>query len=153
MDDGLNKDVQPIYIGLNWPDILEYTAGGLTTGAPYLFSVQAINRNGYSVHSATATYYACIAPPTVASPTQVSTNQTTLTITVEWKKPTDNGGCSILGYRLYRTAGSSDKFDQTTPSTLVADLANTNPSINQHTISLPSGTIGHIYKFMIEAYN
>jgi hypothetical protein len=154
MDDGLNKDLQPVYIGMNIPDITQYTAGGLTTGSPYLFSVQAINRNGYSVHSSTATYYACVAPPLVDKPAQVSTDHVAQTITIEWQKPTDNGGCSILGYRLYRTAGSSDKFDQTTPAVLVATLTATNPSLVQHTIDLSSGgTVGHIYKFMLEAYN
>lgn len=153
MDDGLNKDLKPVYVGMHIPDITEYTAGGLTTGFPYLFSVQAINRNGYSVHSATATYYACVAPPVVGTPTQVSTDHVAKAITIEWRKPTDNGGCSILGYRLYRTDGSSDRFDQTTPGVLVATLTATNPSITQHTIDLSSGTIGHIYKFMLEAYN
>mmetsp|Transcript_23478 Transcript_23478/g.36172 ORF Transcript_23478/g.36172 Transcript_23478/m.36172 type:complete len:316 (-) Transcript_23478:2014-2961(-) len=110
-DDGINKDLSPIYTGLNRPEILEYTAGGLTTGLPYLFSVQAINKNGYSSHSTNAIIYPCVAPPTLATPTYVSSDQTAKTITVEWTKPTDNGGCSLLGFRLYRTAGSTDYFD------------------------------------------
>jgi hypothetical protein len=154
MDDGLNKDLKPIYIGMYLPDILEYTAGDLTTGSPYLFSVQAINRNGNSVHSTTATYYACVEPPVVGTPLLVSADRVAMTVTIEWQKPTDNGGCSLLGYRLYRTDGSSDKFDQTTPAILVATLSAINPSITQHTIDLSAtGTVGHIYKFMLEAYN
>lgn len=102
----------------------------------------------------TATYYACVEPPKVGTPTLVSADRVALTVTIEWVKPTDNGGCSLLGYRLYRTDGSSDKFDQTTPAILVATLSAINPSITSHTIDLSgSGTVGHIYKFMLEAYN
>jgi hypothetical protein len=33
-----------------------------------------------------------------------------MTITIEWVAPSDNGGCAVLGYRLYRDDGSVDQF-------------------------------------------
>ena len=43
IDDGVNQDLMPVYVGVNRPEILTYTVGDLTTGLPYLFSAQAIN--------------------------------------------------------------------------------------------------------------
>jgi len=153
MDDGLTKHLAPVYVGNGLPGILQYTVGGLTTGLPYLLSAQAIDQNGYSSHSPMASYYACIAPPSIARPVYVSSDWSTKAITVQWERPADNGGCAILGYRLYRTAGSSDQFDQTDPSTLVAALVGADPSVIQHTIDLTAGTVGLYYRFKIQLYN
>jgi hypothetical protein len=38
IDDGVNQDLMPVYVGRERPEILEYTVGDLTTGLPYLFS-------------------------------------------------------------------------------------------------------------------
>lgn len=90
----------------------------------------------------------------MAMPKYVSSDRTTLTITVEWERPADNGGCAVLGYRLYRSAGSNDQFDTTEPATLVASLSDTDPSLTQHTVDLSTGgTLGYLYKFKVEAYN
>lgn len=43
MDDGVTQDRKPVFIGLHRPEILSHQVGGLTTGLPYSFSVQAIN--------------------------------------------------------------------------------------------------------------
>jgi hypothetical protein len=56
------------------PDVLEYTVGDLEIGLPYLFSAQTINKNGYSEHSILSTYYPCINPISIATPTYVSSN-------------------------------------------------------------------------------
>jgi hypothetical protein len=93
---------------LNRPEILEYTVGDLHTGLPYLLSAQTINQNGYSPHSTLATYYPCVNPVSIATPTYVESSQDDLSITIEWRAPEDNGGCAVLGYRLYRDDGSLD---------------------------------------------
>jgi hypothetical protein len=80
MDDGVNQDPRPVFIGRGRPEVLEYTAGGLTVGLPYLFLVQAINQNGYSSPSATSTFYPCVEPPTMPSPTYVSSSGDAMTI-------------------------------------------------------------------------
>ena len=84
MDNGVDLDLEPVYIGMHRPELLEYTVGGLTTGLPYLFSVQAINQNGYSSHSTFSTFYPCVAPPSIDMPSYVSSSQTSKTITIEW---------------------------------------------------------------------
>jgi hypothetical protein len=39
VDDGVNLDPKPVYIGMNLPSITSYTVGNLITGYPYLFYV------------------------------------------------------------------------------------------------------------------
>lgn len=74
MDDGQRTDLKPIYIGLNYADIFNFAAGGLTTGLPYRFSVQAVNENGYSEQSDIVTYYSCQVPVGLATPTYKSSD-------------------------------------------------------------------------------
>ena len=53
MDDGKLGTMTPIYVGTNRPDLTSYKVGGLTTGLPYRFSVQAIDSNEISIASDT----------------------------------------------------------------------------------------------------
>jgi hypothetical protein len=153
MDDGVHSHLAPVYVGQGRPQVVEYTASGLVTGRPYLFSVQAINQNGLSAPGPSASYYACVAPPALPKPTYVSSDVAAKTITVEWASPEDNGGCAVLGYRLYRTDGSSDPLDGSEPGTQVASLADSDPNLRSHTTDLSAGTVGHLYKFKVEARN
>ena len=108
MDDGQRTDLLPIYIGLNKPDVLSFAAGGLTTGLPYRFSVQAVNENGYSEESEIVVYYSCQVPIGLATPTYSSSDQTTKEVNINWATPDNNGGCPIIGYELYRNNGEND---------------------------------------------
>lgn len=136
------------------PEVLEYAVGDLVTGLPYLFSVQAINQNGYSAHSTLATYYPCVNPVAIAPPTYVASDQSAMSITVEWRAPPDNGGCAVLGYRLFRDDGSTDQFSGDALDTEITSLTGDDPSITQHTIDLSGdGTLGFIYKFKVLVHN
>jgi hypothetical protein len=106
MDDGENGSIAPIYIGTNRPDILSYTATGLTTGLPYRFTVQAIDANGYSTASSISTFYSCQSPSGLATPTYVSSDETLMTIDIAWAAPTSSGGCAVTGYKLYLDNGA-----------------------------------------------
>lgn len=68
MDDGINGEFKPIFIGTYRPDILTFTAGDLETGFPYRFYVQAVNENGISNPSPIATFYSCRNPAELATP-------------------------------------------------------------------------------------
>lgn len=48
MDDGYGDNFRVVYNGYNYPNVLMYTVGGLTTGLSYSFTLQAINFNGLS---------------------------------------------------------------------------------------------------------
>ena len=149
MDDGQRTDLHPIYIGLNQADILSFAAGGLTTGLPYRFSVQAVNENGYSEESDIVTFYSCQVPVDLATPTYDSSDQVTKQIEVDWATPESNGGCPIVGYELYRNDGENDDL-----TIKIEDLDSTNPSLSSHVIDLSAdGVIGRIYRFKVRATN
>ena len=149
MDDGQRTDLLPIYIGLSQSDIFTFQAGGLTTGLPYRFSVQAVNENGYSEESDYITYYACQVPSGLSTPIYVSSDQLTKQITMSWSTPESNGGCPILGYEVYRNDG--DNADLTIK---IDDLVNDNPSLSQHTIDLSTdGVVGRVYRLKVRAIN
>jgi hypothetical protein len=101
MDDGRKADLHPVFIGSNRPDILEFQMGDLTTGLPYRFSAQAININGNSEESVITLYYACAPPRLFDTPYYIASDQSLMTIEIGWDIPKYQGGCPILGYRIF----------------------------------------------------
>jgi hypothetical protein len=47
--------------------------------------------------------YSCVAPAQPKKPFRA--DGTTTTILIKWTSPSDDGGCPILGYKLYRDSG------------------------------------------------
>jgi len=124
IDNGNNMELKPVYIGTNRPDIKSYTAGGLTTGLPYRFSVQAINENGNSLPSPISTFYSCRNPTNFVTPRYNGSDKTAKTITIDWTKPGYDGGCPITGYRLIRDNGPG-----TAINIEVSSLTQTDPNL------------------------
>ena len=104
-----SQDFSTIYDGTNYPQILQYTATGLTTGAQYQFRVYAVNFNGISPASSIYTFYSCVDPTGMSIPYLVSS--TTSSITLGWTAPTDDGGCPIYTYTVYRDNGSGGSIN------------------------------------------
>ncbi len=94
-----------IYDGVLNPLQRQITAKNLTTGTQYQFKVSAVNFNGESVLSDALATYACVAPIQPKKPFRV--DGTTTSILIQWTSPTDDGGCPILGYKLFRDSGDS----------------------------------------------
>jgi hypothetical protein len=141
MDDGRNSDIESIYIGTNRPDITEYTTGDLTAGLPYRFTLNAINDNGYSEESTIVSFYTCEAPSSFSAPTYSASDEDTLTITLQWAVPAEDGGCAVTGYELYR-----NDADDTDPSVQIVGLTADDPSILEYQVDLSAtGTVGEIY--------
>ena len=105
MDDGKNSDLVPVYIGSSRPDILQFETGELETGLPYRFTTQAININGNSSPSAIATYYSCAPPKHLSTPLYLSSSLTE--ITIGWQMPSYDGGCPILGYKIFMVSDTT----------------------------------------------
>jgi hypothetical protein len=110
MDDGTNTDLLPIYIGTNRPDILSYQVGNLETGLPYRFTVQAVNINGNSQQSLMTTYYSCRAPQYFSTPYYIASDLDTMTIEIGWSMPTYEGGCAVLGYKIFMNDGNDGEL-------------------------------------------
>jgi titin len=84
------------------------TVAGLTNGIAYVFRTRAINAAGTGAASVWVTA-APVAPPTV--PAALSTQSAPGQITVNWAQPADDGGTSIVGYRLEQSLNGSTWSD------------------------------------------
>ena len=87
IDDAKDWKIRKIYIGMNKPDLREYTVSGLTTGLPHRFTLQAINPNDRSISSDPTTLYACDKPDGL----------TTQPIELSWNSPVHDVGCPFSG--------------------------------------------------------
>jgi hypothetical protein len=85
----------------------------------------------------------------------VRSDRATKTIRIEWNYPVDNGGCAILGFRMFRNDGQPDGTPGSDDLTIeITSLPTTDPSVHIHTIDMTAdGVIGRIYKFKIRSYN
>jgi hypothetical protein len=85
----------------------------------------------------------------------VSTDRIAKTVRISWNYPNDNGGCAILGFRIFRNGGQADG----TPGSddliyEITSLPNNDPSLHIHTIDMSAdGVVGRTYKFKIRTFN
>lgn len=95
-DQGINSYVQ----AASGITALAYTRStGISTGTAYKFKVQARNAVGLSGDSSEFSVIAATVPGTPSAPTTSITGDE-IYMTVDWTIPTNNGGVSVLGYRL-----------------------------------------------------
>lgn len=119
---------------------ISYNHVGLTTGTTYAYKVYAINSIGTSAASpeasatpTTASVSSSPAPPTGLTATPASATQ----INLSWSAPSNNGGASIIGYKIEYKVGSGAY------STFIANTGNTATTYS-HT-GLTAGQV-HVYK-------
>ena len=89
-----------VYDGASNPDQVTTTVAGLVTGQLYKFRVYSVNFNGLSDPSAEYSVYACGLPSLFEKPNYVSSTQSS--ITIDWNKPQNDGGCEVFDYGVYR---------------------------------------------------
>ena len=98
-----------VFDGKNLRTITSYIAEDLITGNFYRFKVSAFNFNGEGSNSLVLSTYACIAPSIMTSPSRVSS--TLSQFTLSWEEPSDDGGCPIIGYAVFRNDGESGSIN------------------------------------------
>jgi hypothetical protein len=122
------------------PPATTATVGGLTSGATYTFTVQAVNPTGAgpeSGHSNAVTPLDAVVP---SAPTDVLARPATQSALVSWTSPSSDGDSPITGYTITPYVGSSAQ----TPVTAGA-------SATRATVGgLTNGTA---YTFTVEAGN
>jgi len=130
-----------VYDGSRNPVLRQYTVPNTTTGGQYQFKVVAVNYNGVSPESPELVTYSCVQPTQPAAPARKSGTATT--VTLGWAQPSDNGGCPISGYKLYRDdgAGSSVNIE------IDAATVNDKPYLQEHTVTLAGPDTGKTFRY------
>lgn len=67
-----------VYDGSSSPSIFTYIVSNLTSGAPYQFTLTAVNFNGEGTPSNPVEYTACTPPSGLNPPVVAATSQTTI---------------------------------------------------------------------------
>jgi len=106
MDDGYGGDFNIVLDTVGFSNkITEYLATNLRPSLLYRFQVAAFNKNNVAGQlSDITTIMACDVPNLFGKPSKLSTTKSS--ITVNWNEPSDNGGCSILGYSVHIDDGN-----------------------------------------------
>jgi hypothetical protein len=145
MDPGTGIE-ELIYDGSYNPLTLSYILTNLTTGQEYDFYLATVIFNGESSLSDALTSYACDAPSIPDPPYRVSSTETS--ITLGWYTPSDYGGCSLVGYKLFRDDGAGGTITNEVDTTDIEG----NPNLNQYDIDF-TGYSGYSFRFQLMALN
>jgi len=81
----------------------------LQTGKLYKYKVSAVNFNGEGPLSDPLLTYACLAPKKMEAPWRVTS--TTSSFTLQWHESSDNGGCHVTSYAVYRNDGEEGPIE------------------------------------------
>lgn len=147
MYDPVTGDWSIAYDGTDgYPGVTQLAFTDLSAGLAYKFKIAASYQNGLTAESSEVEIYTCEQPSGLAVPELVAT--TSSSYTLKWSQPTDLGGCSLTGYKLYRNDGNGG----TAFSEIDASDVNDKPTYTEHTTTdVSSGNIGNAYAFKIEA--
>ncbi|CAF4088490.1 unnamed protein product [Adineta steineri] len=121
-----------------------FTVPSLLDGHEYDFRVMAINENGTSepLRSTAPTTAKLPFKPPGAPGQRDMTGMTNNTVTLNWEKPTSDGGGPITGYWIEKREGNTDKWIP----------VNMSPCQSTH-FTVPSLVEDHIYEFRVTAEN
>jgi hypothetical protein len=97
-----------------------------------------------------ATVYACTPPTGLMAPHFVETTATKMTL--KWHEPSDNGGCPLLGFSLFRDDGSGS-IPSIEVNTDNDPLMRNIPTLTEADVQLNSADLGLKFTFILTAYN
>jgi hypothetical protein len=103
-DLGLDDGLHLVYDGQNKPTVTDFlvsdVSGPLVT---YKFAVTATNFNGEGAASPLAHLRACTLPSSGSDhfPAPELLAVTSTSVTISWRRPSSDGGCTLIGYALY----------------------------------------------------
>jgi titin len=95
-------------------DVLTYSDTAATQGVTYWYQVAAANSEGVGPRSNKVSAVVPIPPPEPASAPTLTATAGNGSVTLAWTVPTDDGGSTITGYRIYRRIGTGSATVLTT---------------------------------------
>lgn len=151
MANGTISGYQLIYDGTGLPTITTKIISNLETGETYRFKVLALNYNGESALSSELLTQSCIKPTGFSAPTRVSSTSTTLNLA--WLPPSDDGGCPILSYVVYRDNGDGSSVTNEVNSNADANVRNKPTLLGMLITYYPSSPSGLPFTYKVVASN
>lgn len=109
-DSGRDDEYSLVYDGTNSPDVLSFTLDEVESTLTYRIYVTAVNFNGESAASTVASLSPCAGPSNM--PTPWASAVTSTQITINWEEPENDGGCQIVGYKIYIDYDADTVFDE-----------------------------------------
>ena len=135
-----------VYDGRGQPGVNSVTISELETGKLYRFRAVSYDSNGPSEYSPVAEFYSCTDPSKPGAP--VVQENTLSTMLVTWTAPSDNGGCGITEYELYRNDGQGSAITTQIHSNELSG----HPEITEILVAeLPTDPKGLTFKFKVLA--
>jgi len=134
-----------IWNGRGRPEVLLHEMA-VQTGAKYSFRHKSINFNGESEYSEVLETYACVSPSPPGAPTWITSSTTT--ISLSWEGSVDDGGCPIIGYRLFRDAGDGSGAASTEIHS--EELQSNSQATGQVVTALPADSLGNEFVFQLK---
>ena len=123
---------------------------GLTRGRLYRFKIQARNFNGWGPQSDIGAFYTCVRPSGLRIPTITATTSDSMTLT--WEAPSDDGGCPIVGYAVFRDDGVSQNPTIEINSDNDAEVRG-KPTLRTLVADFDPADLGTKYTFHVRVYN
>lgn len=140
-------EFEVIWNGRNHPEITSYIFSSVQTGSSYNFRYKVINRNGESPYSEILSVWACEMPTVPQTPTWITSTETS--ITVQWSAPTDDGGCPVREYRVYRDDGHNGSVNN---AVHVNELKGLYYKRELTVTELPLSSIGNRFRFRVAVF-
>lgn len=120
----------------------------IVTGKFYTFRHKSFNFNGESPYSDPFTTYACVLPSKPGAPTWITSTETT--IEIKWTAPSDDGGCPIREYRIFRDTGAG--LQDVVTSVHATQLANKSYVLSLVVSEFPASSLGKRFVFATHVY-
>ena len=159
MDDGNGGAFTDIFDGRYNPNTKNFVKSGLTTGKEYRFRVRAVGYNEEGPAGIIKSFYVCGSPSGFAAPTVLS--QSRDSISIQWKPPSDTGGCPIQEYAVFRSDGTDpdittevvNSYDEATAQDIAV---RGNPSLSSVVIkdfNPDQSDEGKTFRIKVKVYN
>jgi len=139
------------YDGKDLRTVTTFISDDLVTGCYYRFRVSAYNFNGEGPMSNELATYACVAPTNMLPPQKVASSDSSFTLS--WKEPSDNGGCPILGYAVFRNEGANGPVTIEVNSVMDSNIRNKPYILSTTVTNYPAGSIGKVFTYQVEVFN